>query len=151
MRIGSVSLVDVHRDGMQLLQAGHRPHQKDDQSSSFDSLDGPAEKVGRQCFKILQDEHLVGITQYLMRFFVVGIPYLIGADEQFEGVIYVLIIKALHLHVLDLSHALLLMAAELKLVLVAPKHLGLTSSPTQLAEDVVEIKHLIARTIAHQH
>lgn len=43
------------------------------------------------------------------------------------------------------------MTAELQLVLVAPQYLGLAAIACQLAEDVVEIEHLVAGAIADQH
>lgn len=151
MRISAVPLVHVHGNGMQLFEAGHGPHQEDNQPSSFYGFNSPAEQVRRQRLKILQDEHLVGITQNLVRLLVVGIPDFIRADEQLKGIIDILVIKPLHLHILDLLHPLLLVTAELQLVLVAPQYLGLAAIACQLAEDVVEIEHLVARAIADQH
>lgn len=92
MRISAVPLVHVHGNGMQLLEAGHGPHQEDDQPSSFYGFDSPAEQVRRERLKILQDEHLVGITQNLVRLLVVGIPDFIRADEQLKGIIDILVI-----------------------------------------------------------
>lgn len=151
MGISAVSLMHVHCYGVQLFETSHGPHQEDDQASSFYGLNGPAKQVRRKRLKILQDKHLVSITQNLVGFLVVGIPDLIGADEQLKGVIDILIIEPLHLHILDLLHPLLLVAAELQLVLVAPEYLGLAAIAGQLAEDVVEIEHLVARAVAHQH
>lgn len=92
MRISAVPVVHVHGNGMQLFETGHSPHQEDNQPSSFYCFNGPAEQVGRKRLKILQDEHLVGITQNFVRLLVVGIPDLIGADEQLKGIIDILVI-----------------------------------------------------------
>lgn len=66
MGVSSVSLMHIHHNRVQLFKAGHCPKQEHNQASAFDSLDGPAEQIRRERLEILQDEHLVGITKYLM-------------------------------------------------------------------------------------
>lgn len=149
--VSAVPLMHIHDYGVQLFQTGHSAHQEDHQSSALDCLDGPAEQVGCECLKVLKDEHLVGVAEYLVGLLVVGVADLIGADKEFEGVVHVLIIETLHLHVLDLGHAFLLVGAELQVVLVAPEDLGLAATASQLAQHVVEVEYLVARPVAHQH
>lgn len=60
--VSPVPLVSVHRDGVKLFETGHRAHQEDYESSSLDSFDGPAKKIGVECFEILKDEHLEGVS-----------------------------------------------------------------------------------------
>jgi len=139
MSIGAIPLMDVHDDRVQLLQTGHRPHQKYHKSSSLDSLDGPAQQIGCKCFEILQDEHLICITQYFVRLLVICVPNLVGANKQLEGVIDVLIVQPLHLQIFNLSHTFLLMRAKLQLVLIAPEHFWLAAPAGQFAQHVVEV------------
>ena len=151
VRVSPVPLVHVHRYRMQLLQTRHGLEQEDDQPSALHRLDGPAEQVGRECLEVLEDEHLEGVSEYLVRFLVVGVPDFVGADEELEGVVDVLIVEPLHLHVLDLLHALLLVAAELEVALVAPEDLGFGAVDAELAEHVVEVEHLVPRPVPHEH
>lgn len=79
---------------------------------------------------------------------VVGVPNVGGGDEELEGVVLVGIVEAaLHL-LLDLPHALLAVAAEAQLLLVAPQHRG-TRLHGGLGQHVVKIDHLILTPIAH--
>jgi len=82
----------IHRNSVQLFETIHRFHQEDNQSSSLYSLYGSAQQVGSQSLKILQNKHLISITQYLMRLLIIGIPDLVGADEEFKGIVYILIV-----------------------------------------------------------
>ena len=86
-----------------------------------------------------------------MGLFIIGIPNFIGAHEEFEGIIDILIIESLHLHVLYLLHAFLLMAAELEVSLIAPEDLGFGAIDTQLAEHVVEVEYLVPRPVPNKH
>ena len=144
MCIGAIPLMNIHDDRVQLLQTGHRPHQKYHKSSSLHSLNGPAQQIGCNCFEILQDEHLKCITQYFVRLLVIGVPNLVGANKQLEGVIDVLIVQALHLQIFNLSHTFLLMRAKLQLVLIAPEHFWFAAAARQFAEHVVEVEHLVS-------
>lgn len=110
----------IHGNGVELFQAGHSPQEKDNDSSSFNSFNGSTEQVRSKGLKVLENEHLEGITQYFMRLFIVGIPDLGGADEQFEWIVNILVVQSLHLHVFDLFDAFLLVAGELKFGFVAP-------------------------------
>lgn len=86
-----------------------------------------------------------------MRLLIIGIPNFIGADKEFEGIINILIIESLHLHVLNLLHALLLMTAELKITLIAPKNLGFGAIDTELAKHVVEVEYLVPCSVPNKH
>ncbi len=66
MCVSSVALVDIHGDGVKLLETGHSPQEEDDKASSLDRFDSPAEQVGCECFKILQNNHLIGISENFM-------------------------------------------------------------------------------------
>lgn len=86
-----------------------------------------------------------------MRFLIIGIPNFIGADKELESIIDILIVEPLHLHILDLLHALLLVAAELEIALIAPEDLGFGAVDAELAEHVVEVEHLVSRPVTHEH
>lgn len=141
----------IHCNSVQLFETRHGLEQEDDQPSTLNGLNSSAEEIGRECFEILENEHLEGITQDLVGLLVVGVSDFIGADEEFEGVVDALIIEPLHLHVLDLLHALLLVAAKLEIALVAPEHLGLGPVGAQLAQHVVEVEYLVPRPVPHKH
>jgi len=149
--ISPVSLVHVHGDGVELLEAGHGPHEEDHYPSPLDRLDGPAEQVGSNRLEILQNEHLVGIPQDLVGLLVVGIPDLVAADEQIERIIDTLVVESLHLHIFNMLHPLLLMTRKLQIVFVAPKHLRLVPILLYLGEHVMEIDYLVASSIPHDH
>ena len=149
--IRSVSLMHVHCEGVELLETGEGSHEEEDKTSAFDCFDGPAEQVGSQGLEILKDEHLEGVTQDLMGLLVVAVPDFSGPDEEIEGIIDTLIIESLHLHVLDLFDTFLLVTGELEVVLVAPKDLRFLPVGGQFGENIVEVDHLVACSVSHDH
>ncbi len=66
---------------MELLETGHGFEEEDDESSAFNGFDGPAEEVGSEGFEVLEDEHLVGLSEDFMGLFVVGVAYFGAGDE----------------------------------------------------------------------
>ena len=73
MRLGSEPGVHVHRDRVELLEGSQRVKEHDDNSTTLNCLQGPAEHVGRDRLEVLQDAHAEGLTQDLVRVLVVAI------------------------------------------------------------------------------
>jgi hypothetical protein len=63
--------VTHHGHAVQVPKTRHALQQADDDSSSLDRLDRPREQVGRDGLKVLQDEHVEGLTEDLVRVLVV--------------------------------------------------------------------------------
>ena len=102
--------MDVHGDGVELFEAGHSSHQKDNDTPAFNSLYCSAEQIGSDGLEILKDQHLVGISQNFVGFFVVAVPDLVAADKQIKRIIYTLVVQPLHLHIFDVFHPFFLVA-----------------------------------------
>jgi hypothetical protein len=70
MGLCPISGVNVHRYFIKLLQAGHGVEKHHYNTSSFDSLHGPAHDVWCETLKILEHTHSKGLTQNLVSIFV---------------------------------------------------------------------------------
>ena len=53
--IGSVSFMNIHGDGVELFEAGHGPHQKDNNTPTFNGLYSSAEQIGCDGLEILKN------------------------------------------------------------------------------------------------
>lgn len=104
--------MDVHRQGVELLQTAHTLEQHDDKTSSFDGFDGTGEKVGSDGFEVLQNAHAVGVSENLLRLLVVNIADVLGRDEELEGVLVVDITDSTLDLLLDFLFSLLAVTGE---------------------------------------
>lgn len=139
----------IHCDGVELFQTLKMTDEEYDQTSSFNCLDRSTKDVWSQSFEILEDQHLVSASKHFMGLIIVSIPDLSGRDEKIKRIIYVLIIKSLHLFVLCLFHSFFLVARKLQFFVITPEDIwpvvhGLAS------EDIVEVNNLIASTVSYQ-
>jgi hypothetical protein len=79
--------VDVHRQVVQLSQTVHALEQHDNQTSALDRLYRSREDVGRDGFEVLQDAYAKGVSQNLLRLFVVGVSDVVEGDEELERIL----------------------------------------------------------------
>ena len=139
MRLCSVSRVNVHRHGVQLLQAAHALQQEYNQSSTLYCFDRPCQEIGCKRFEILQDTHAVCVTQNLFCFLVVDISDVLCRDEKFERIFGIDVANAALNLTLDLLLALLSVTREAKqLVLVCPED-RFVQLDVDVQQDVVQV------------
>ena len=81
MRLSSESIVNIHRDWIELLQASESVEKHHDSATTFYSLDGSTEDIRCDTLEVLQDAHAKGLTQDLVRVFIVAIPDVFWAHE----------------------------------------------------------------------
>ncbi|KAI3478562.1 hypothetical protein L1887_59470 [Cichorium endivia] len=145
--VGAVAAVHVHAERVELSQAGHGLEEEDDDAAALDGLDGAREHVGRDCLKVLKDEHAVGLAEDLGRVLVVAVADVCEADKELEGIAFALLADAALDVVFDLLLALLAVGGEAEVLLVAPEHVG-TRLYARLGEEEVEVDHLVLALVA---
>ncbi|CRK36922.1 hypothetical protein BN1708_007250 [Verticillium longisporum] len=135
--LGTVPVVDVHGQVVELLQAVHTLEQQDDEAATLNRLHGLGENVGRQCLEVLEDTHAKGVSENLLSLLVVDVADVVQGDEGFEGVHVVgLTDAALHLF-LDLVLSLLSVTALRPVSTWSP--MGLGCSGTGVPREVEEL------------
>ena len=81
--------VDVHTDGVELLQTVDVVYQQHDGSSSLHGLYCPRQQVGCQGLEVLEDAHAVRVAQDLVSLVVVGVAYVGGGYKHLEGILLI--------------------------------------------------------------
>mmetsp|Transcript_8347 Transcript_8347/g.23505 ORF Transcript_8347/g.23505 Transcript_8347/m.23505 type:complete len:243 (-) Transcript_8347:8-736(-) len=139
-------VVRIHGEVVELLQRRHALQEQNYDAAPLDRLHGAAEQVRRERLEVREDAHAEGFTEHLLRVFVVAVPDVGGRDEEVEGVVDVRVVQAPLDLLLDVLRALLPVAAEAELLLVAPEHRGLLRG--YFRDHVVEVHNLVAAVVA---
>ena len=86
MRFGSVSRVNIHCQGIKLLDRCERFHQEDDHAAALYRLDRARQQIRRQSFEVLKNAHAVRFAQNLVCILVVRPTYIRTTDKELERI-----------------------------------------------------------------
>ena len=81
MSFSSIPRVDVHGNGIQLLETSESVEQKHDNTSAFYSLDGSAKNIRSDTLKVLNDAHAESLSKDLMGVLVVAVADVFRGHE----------------------------------------------------------------------
>ena len=147
MSLSPVSIVHVHANRVQLLQASQRVEEHDNHPAALNSFHGTAEHIGRNGLKVLQNAHAESLAQDLVCVLVVGVSDVFRRHEKFNLIDFLLVKLPFLLQLLYLFHALLARACDFQLGLVAPEHTGL-SLDSRFVQQHVQVHDLVKTSVA---